>query len=126
MVKKGGRLESDNLRNRGKAVIIRAMSTRHVISRVHATGTGLSRAQSGFPKAVACGLPPETWRTIQGATGRAPRQRGQGPRGTLRQGGGAGIDRGTEHARAVVRKGFQQRGATWREPEQQQLPLEQL
>ena len=60
MVKKGERLESDNHRNRGKVIIISARCIRHVISRVRVTGTGLSRAQSGFPKAVGCGLPPET------------------------------------------------------------------
>ena len=79
MVKKGGRLESDNLRNRGKAVIIRAMSTRHVISRAHATGTGLSRAQSGFPKAVACGLPPETCGGL--SRGQRAERPGRGDRG---------------------------------------------
>ena len=52
-------------------------------------------------------------------TGRAPRQRGQGPRGTLQQDSGSGIDRGTEHVRAVMSKGFQQHGVTWREPKQQ-------
>ena len=60
MVKKGDRFESDNHRNRGKMmIIISARYKRHVVSRVHVTGTDLSRAQRGFPKAVACVLRPE-------------------------------------------------------------------